>query len=153
MDRIVIDIRPAVGGFEFVIQPFKNIASIQSARREAIALFARMAVLREGESARIGQCAYCHRYYVNKRGRKDSRFCPAPRNCGRHYTATQAVRRRKKEERDQKIRLLQRALRSWTPKKGAKREYLAVRTGISKTFITRAFRHDLKSSARKEKGR
>lgn len=151
MTKTVINVRLTIGGFEFVVKPSKGEAPVQNARRDAIALFARIAVLRGKETARIGRCDHCGRYYVNKRGRKDSRFCPAPRDCGRRYTATRAMLKKAREERDQKLRLLEKALSSWSRKKGARRDYLASKTGLSRTFITRALNHDLKHSNKKKR--
>jgi choline dehydrogenase-like flavoprotein len=151
LDKTVINVRLTVDGFEFVVKPSKGEAPVQDARRDAIALFARIVALRDNHAARMGRCVHCGRYYVNKRGRKDSRFCPAPRDCGRRYTATRAMLKKAQEERNQKIRLLKKALSSWSRKKGGRRDYLASKTGLSRTFITRALNHDLKHSSKKKR--
>jgi hypothetical protein len=149
MNKTVINVRVTVGGFEFVVEPSRGEAPVQNARRDAVALFARIIVLRDNDTARIGRCDHCRRYYVNKRGRKDSRFCPAPRNCGRRYTATKAMLKKAQETREQKLKLLKKALSTWSRKKGGRRDYLASKTGLSRTFITRALNHDLKHSSKK----
>ncbi len=149
--RMKATIRPANQGASIVVEPWtRRDTPVENARREAVGHFAGIIVPAEtGRSARIGRCAYCDRYYLNKRGRKDSRFCPAPRNCGRRYTATQAVLKKAKQERDRKLGLISNAFQSWSPEKGSWREYLASETGLSKAFITRIFNRELKHLQRR----
>jgi hypothetical protein len=119
---------------------------VKKSRLEAVVLFVELITLplEEGGKARLGQCAYCHRYYVNQRGRKDSRFCPAPRECGRKFSATQAVLKKAKRERDRKLALVKKAIPTWSAAKGPWSDYLARKTGLKKTFITRVLNDELK---------
>jgi|CZKY01.1.fsa_nt_gi hypothetical protein len=148
--RIARTMAPTVGaaptGAQITIEPSARPGDTpaRSARRFAAWLFIQVIVLPGETRARIGRCVHCGRYYLNRRGRRDSRFCPAPRNCGHLYTATQAVMRKAKRERDRKLRLVRRALRSWSPTKGSWKDYLVSKTGLTQAFVTRAFNRELK---------
>ena len=96
-------------------------------------------VLRNPLRVDISICDRCNRLFLNCSGHRNKRFCN--RRCAVLAASTRLVKKKRQEERDEKLILAQSALANWNPRKGTDwKQWTSDQTKLSKTFLTRAFK-------------
>jgi hypothetical protein len=91
--------------------------------------------------AKFGKCRRCGRYFVGRRGRV---YCSV--RCGTLTTAEQATERKRRTEREAKLRRAQKFARKWMEPargggadgRGDPKRWIASQAGLSLHWLTRA---------------
>jgi len=87
--------------------------------------------------ADIRVCDRCRRWFLNRSGHRNKRFCA--RRCAVLNAVTRSVKKRRETNRSEKLQRVRRAIRDWTPRAGSDwKRWASKRAGLSTKFITRA---------------
>jgi hypothetical protein len=83
-----------------------------------------------------GPCARCAQYYIKKRA-SQNKYCS--RRCGNAATAIARTREKLRQEREDKIKRVKAALRTWRAVRGKEdwKVFVSRKTGIDRRFLTR----------------
>jgi len=121
------------GGISMEFESRKKDRPLANARREAAILFLRFLT----QPWAIGKCVHCTRYFLNRTHRK-RRYCS--RKCALYVTAIEATQRRRKKERQAKLKRVQDAVAVWQRHKprGEWKSWVAARAAVTPKWITRA---------------
>jgi len=94
----------------------------------------------------VAACDRCGKWYLNRSGHRNKRFCQ--RRCAVLDSVTRSVRKRRKQNREEKLRRARAAIRDCRPGRGDWRLGISKQTGLNVKFLTRALnRGDLKPPA------
>jgi hypothetical protein len=104
-------------------------------------------VLRNPLRNDIANCDRCGKWFLNRSGHRNKRFCQ--RRCAVLDAVTRSVKQRRERTRQEKLKRARAAIREWTGGKSDDwKQRVSVQTGLSAKFLTRALNQgDLKSPA------
>ena len=124
---------PGSGGASLIGSPFPN----NTPSKEAVRLFIMLILNPEWERL-AGPCARCGNYYIRRTARNKA-YCS--RSCGTHATALAATKRKREEDRAEKLSRVTQLCRQWrtTRTKQDWKSWISEQSpDITKTFLTRA---------------
>jgi len=119
----------------FTVTPADS--TIHPGHREAAWLFAKF--ITSTFYDRIGQCPQCRKYFFSIRGGA-KKYCS--RSCATGFTARQAVKAKRAEDKREKLKRALDALEKYetlTPKNKDWKSWVAKRAKVSKNWLTRTF--------------
>jgi hypothetical protein len=123
--------------------PFREENPLERAntdRRFALDEFA-VFLIAAAPRAEIGRCDRCGRFYWNRWGHTNKRFCA--RQCSQRQTAIEGQAKmasRQRQEKNRRIRATLKALIDTKPRTADWRAWVAERARVSKNYLTRALR-------------
>lgn len=106
------------------------------AQNEALRTFVELLESRQND--RLRRCLRCGHYFF---GRPMQKCCPRPRRCGSTLAAIQASKERWRQERQEALQRMAKAVAEWEQlkRRGDWKFWVAARAGVSTKKITRAF--------------
>lgn len=131
------------GGADLICDPYPSKTPDQEAVR-----FFLMLILNPEWAKLAGPCARCRNYYIRGSARNKS-YCS--RSCGTRTTALAATKKKRDEERAEKLRQVTKLCEQWSTKR-ISQDWKSWVCGhdVTKTFLTRAVnKGDLKAPVRK----
>jgi hypothetical protein len=134
---------PGSGGANLIGSPSPGKTPSQEAVR-----FFLMLILNPEWERLAGPCARCDNYYIRGRARNKI-YCS--RSCGTRATALAATKRKRTQERAEKVRIVVDLCEQWRTARTKQdwKSWICRKTDIKKTFLTRAInRGDLKPPVR-----
>lgn len=97
-----------------------------------------------GPRGPIALCDRCRNFYWNRWGHANKRFCS--RKCSQLQTAAEGQQERLRDERGKKNAKIKQAINAliWDkPRTQDWKEWVSTRTGVTKSYLTRAFNQEL----------
>jgi hypothetical protein len=90
-----------------------------------------------------GPCLYCGRYFLTRTKRNKKRYCSA--ECGKRFTSRLANAQRRAGEKDQLVEVARQTIKDFTRvrTKLPWKDWVSQKSGISKSWLTRAVRTKL----------